>query len=252
MHKLKTVLILLLTAALIAGGAVLPRIVSSATDEASIGKEEISPIHSVELEVVETEERESASMARKLILLQDMYVLPLTEEEASMGAAEAIAAAEIAMEEYTAAGIFQWFDVDSVSAEPFIGIDPRDMDNYNIYWTVYFDMGEEPYGTLLLYIDDETGVVLHIEYNRYDSFTMEGVWEANWAVMDAFTDVYFRQLGMSEVADYFRSASLVDEGEIDGGVAYRRYTIGDVDYGEIRIEFYVDGAGGFRTNFPAE
>ena len=100
---------------------------------------------------------------------------------------------------------------------------------------------------MLLDIDDETGKILCIRYDVYDSYSMDGVWERNKTIMDAFTDIYFAQIGMTEAAE---SAASIAYFERDGGVSSALYGFGDVTYGEIKLEFYVEGSGGFFLYLP--
>lgn len=169
---------------------------------------------------------------------------------------EAIAAAEAAMVPYEKARIFQWLDLTCLSAVPKLSMDPEDASKFIMYWTVTFLGGSDRGPCLLLDIDDDTGKVLCISYAVYGSYTMDDVWERNAGILDAFTDIYFSQLGLTDIMQYAESAGTGYEYlaryeyfERDGGCSSAQYSFGDTVYGEIDLEFTVNGAGGFSLCF---
>ena len=81
---------------------------------------------------------------------------------------------------------------------------------------------------------------------------MDGVWERNKTVVDAFTDIYFTQLGLLDTAEEVvnnatDAESIYDYNEVDGGVSEAVYVFRNTLYGEFIIQFTVDGAGGFSN-----
>ena len=105
---------------------------------------------------------------------------------------------------------------------------------------------------LRLDVDDETGQILCITYGNYQECSMDGVWERNKTIADAFTDIYFTQLGLFDAAEEVENAatdaeSIYDYNEVDGGVTEVVYVFRNTLYGEFIIQFTVDGAGGFSN-----
>lgn len=249
MGKAKISILIVVTVALLIVGASLPDLTAAIQDSTDINHFGYSDMQSVKLDI--SKEKETIPMMGKLALVSNMGTIDIDTSQASMTEDEVFAAAETLMAQYVDAGIFQWFDVGLRSAVPKLGIDPNDANNFLVYWTVSYSSWDGQSQSLLLDIDDETGKILCIRYGVYESYTMDGVWERNKAIMDAFTDIYFSQLGLTEAAEYAESIEAGYEYfERDGGVSNALYSFGDATYGEINIDFYVEGAGGFYLYFP--
>lgn len=245
MRKIRTWLICLTAVALIAAGANLPRFVAGVMDREIINQSGSRDMASIALDL--SGERRSLSTAGKLALLRQGTFISVTENEATMTEAEVNAAVEEAMDEYIAAGIFDWFDYTAWTTQPKLCIDRNAPDNYGLFWTVTVINELEPYQTLMLDIDDETGKIYSIHYDCYGTYSLESVWERNAAVMDAFTHVYLNQLGL---LDQENMEPYMEYGELDGEVLYGRFLLTDADHGEIAMEFYVTGTGSFWNFFP--
>lgn len=246
MGKRKIPILILFTVILLIAGASLPAIAASVQDSTTVNHSSYSQMKSMELEF--GEEKETLPMMGKLALLGHMESVSIDSSQASMTEKEVFQAAETLMADYENAGIFQWFDVTLRSATPKLGIDLNDPNNFLVYWNVSY-INEYDYSrSLLLDIDDETGKIMCLSYYVYDSYTME---KRNKTIMDAFTDVFFSQLGMTEAKEYAESiAAGYEYPEVDGGVSYAEYSFGDAIYGEIHVTFCVEGPGGFYLYFP--
>lgn len=242
-------LLLLLTLVLLLIFACLPRLVAALQDYGALSEPGTGDLHPIQLDL--NREQASLPVMGKLALLSKMESMDIDPSRLSMTAEDAFAAAYTQMGEYEAAGIFGWFDFTHQSAVPKIGIDQSDPGDYILYWTVTFTNKHFPHQGLVMDIDDETGKILSIQFSIYDTYSMDGVWERNKTVLDAFAGIYFSQLGLAGAAEKART---VDGGyeyfECDGGVSYAHYAFSDLRYGEIHMEFYVEGAGGFYVYFP--
>lgn len=243
MRNSKISFLILLTILILAAFAALPVIAASVQDNTTVNSSGYHEMESMKLDL--NEEKETLPMMGKLALLGHMEWVNIDSSQASMTENEVFQAVETQMKAYEEAGIFQWFDVTLRSATPKLGIDLNDPNNFLVYWTVSFINEKDQSCSLLLDIDDETGKILCIRYDVYDSYSMDGVWERNKTIMDAFTDIYFAQLGMTEAKEYAESEAGYEYYERDGGVSNALYSFGDATYGEINIDFYVEGAGGF-------
>ena len=248
MRNLKISLLILLTILLLAGFAALPVIAASLQDNRVVNQSGYQQMQTMKLDY--GNEKETLPIMGKLALFTIMQTIDIDASQASMTEEEAFLAAETQMKAYEEAGIFQWFDVPLRSATPKLGIDPNDATNYVVFWTVTYISEKGQKQTLLLDIDDETGKILSIRHEVYEAYSMDGVWERNKKIMNAFTDIYFSQLGMTEAKKYAETEAGFEYYERDGGVSNALYSFGDVTYGEISIDFYVEGAGGFYLYFP--
>lgn len=246
MRKLIPAISALLAAALIAAGAFLPQITAFLMDQAEKGRTGSAPIQSVELNLRDETAAEYA--AQRLAMESHMYAVPIDLQVASMTEEEVYAAVEENMKDYEAAGIFDWFPYTSRSAEPYMGIDAGNISQTGVFWGVTYVNEKSPYQYLFVHIDDETGKIYFLNYedygkeSAYSETSPEYTAQMNY-ILDNFTRIFFYQLGLAEVRQYYDSEGLVEQEEVDGDVHLRRYRMGDAEYGEITIEFYANPAG---------
>ena len=227
---MKKALIFLTILLLLLGGG-MPWIVSAVQDNALLHHSGYRNIDAIQLDFSER------SMADKLSLLSHSQPVDITHTQATMIQEEVFAAVEREMAQYEDAGIFQWFEITRRTAQPKLGIDVNDVNHYLVYWTVTYINKKDPSRSLVVDLDDESGKILSIRYEVYDTYSMDGVWERNRATMDAFTEIYFSQLDVTPPDyEYF---------ERDGGVSSALY-----HFEELAIEFFAEGAGGFYLYFP--
>lgn len=246
-----TPLLLFVTMLLLGITASLPRIVAAVHDRATVDHIHYDEMESLKLDL--SEKRQEMPIMEKLAMLGSMTTVDIDPSQTSMTEEEVFAAAEGAMEAYVQAGVFEWFDVTLRVATPKLGIDADDTNHFLVYWTVAYLNEYDSSRSLILDIDDETGKILCLRYDVYDSYTMEGVWVRNQAVMEKFTDIYFAQLGLSEAAQYAKSNEVgYAYYDRDGGVSDAQYSFGDALYGEVCLTFCVEGAGGFYLYFQSD
>ena len=212
---------------LLLAGAVLPGIAAAVTDS----RREVSyhPMQSVALEL---SPEQSLTPLEKLRLVQN--VVDIDPSQASMTEEEVYAAAEAGMEPYINAGIFQWFQPDHQSAAPKLAVDPADPSRHLVCWTVTYISKQEPTQALLLDLDDKTGQILSITYDRNESFSMKGVWDRNIQTLEGFSDIFFSGLGMAVEEEY----QLFEK---HGGTSVARYVFPEGG----QIDLYAEGGGAF-------
>ena len=224
-------ILVFLTGLLLLLGAILPRIVAAVQDDAILSRGGYSEITTIRLDFLER------TMMDKLSILSHAQPVDITRTQATMTQEAVFAAVEREMAMYEDAGIFQWFEITRLTAQPKLGIDVNDVNHYLVYWTVTYINKKDPNRSLVVDLDDESGKILSIRYEVYDTYSMDGVWERNRATMDAFTEIYFSQLDLTpRDYEYF---------ERDGGVSSALY-----HFEEFAIEFFAEGAGGFYLYFP--
>lgn len=246
MKKVKTWLILLITILLILGIASLPVLTAAALDRNHLNKPGSREMASIALDL--SGERQALSPAGKIDLLSRGKTIGITEREASRTAAEINGALEEQMDAYVAAGIFEWFGYTSWIAQPYLCVDLEEPDNYSIFWSVTIVNENKPYQSLGVDLDDETGKIYSIRYDVYGEYDLDGVWERNAATLDAFAHIYLDQLDFME--DPQNMGPNMEYGELDGEVLCGAFSMKDQEYGEIGIEFYTTGSGGFWIYFP--
>ena len=227
---MKKVLIFLTILLVLLGGG-MPWIVSAVQDNALLHHSGYRDIEYIQLDFSDR------SMADKLSLLSHSQPVDVTHTQATMTQEEVFAAVEREMAQYEDAGIFQWFEITRRTAQPKLGIDVNDVNRFLVYWTVTYINKKDPSRSLVVDLDDESGKILSIRYEVYDTYSMDGVWERNRATIDAFTEIYFSQLDVTP-SDY-------EYFERDGGVSSAMY-----HFEEFAIEFFAEGAGGFYLYFP--
>ena len=248
MRNMKTSLLILLTVLMLVLFASLPVIAASVQDSVTGNSAGFREMQTLKLDFGAA--KETLPMMGKLAMLGNMEIIDIDPSQATMTEEEVFQAVEARMRDYEEAGIFQWFDVSVRGALPRLGIDLNDPSNFLVFWTVSFSSKDGDTRSLVVEIDDETGNILYICNAVYESFSMDGVWERNSAVMTDFTDIYFSQLGMTEEKEYAQSTKTGYEYlERDGGVSQALFSFGDAVYGEVNVEFYVEGTGGFYLFF---
>ena len=251
MSRLKLSVTVLLTLALLVALALMPRAVAGITDLLADEKGGTASMQSVELAFPGDQTELPGYMMRKLALEQRMTSVPITAEQAAMTEDQVYAAAEAAMEIYVQAGLFEWFEVDFQSLQPYLGIDPNDKSNNTLFWGVDFTKQGDQYQDLFLHIDDETGKILYISYttNAPDKFNYYYP-ENQHAMMESFVDAFFSPLNLADRSEYegLLGESAVEQ-ELTDDVTCILYTFHDAQYGMMHIEFYITPSG-FHVYFP--
>lgn len=253
MNKMKTGFVLLIAVLLVIAFALMPQAVAGISDLIGNEKPGTASLQSVELAFGVQKAIEPGYMLRKMALEQRMSTIPITPEQTAMTQTEAIEAAEAAMTGYVEAKVFEWFEYTFCSAEPYLGIDPDDKNNYTIFWTVNFSHDSEPYRNLFLHIDDQTGKILYIDYvtNGEDKFNYYYP-EDQRLVMEGFVHAFLGPLALEGLTEYEYENLLglsVTEHKTTDEVTCYLYTYEDSQYGSIQIAFTIKPAG-FYVTFP--
>lgn len=248
MKTWKKLLLLLVTLLLLAAGAFLPKLSAMLADRDFLNLPGSRDMKSVVLELFR-ERSNLITVIGKIELLRSCGTIPITEREASMTEEEAYAALERQMQAYIDAGIVEWFDATLVDFQPNLCMDPEEPEQYGIFW--YIDMVNEraPHQSLNVVLDDDTGKIYSICYNRPRESPSGGISERNFAVMEAFTQIYVGQLELfpsdsgAEVEPALEYYGVQDD-VLCGGFSVHG------EYGWTRLEFYVSEAGDFYVRFP--
>lgn len=253
MGRLKALLVLLLTFAVLVAGLFLPTVVSGLADRAVEGQIYREPIQSVELELVPDDQRASADLLQRLSWYGGGYYFHTAEENLTMTEDQARQALEKGLRRYNEAGILPDFDPSVYEVQPFIMIDQENPENYFFFWNASFVNGNKPYDSVFLQIDDATGKIIYIQLNNESE--MEVTKENQRILLEKVTDVYFTGLGLTglgyrELQKSGNEKVSVVENELEWGTTCLEYTFRDSAYGEFRMEFYAIGVDSFYIFFP--
>jgi len=256
MNPSKTGLALVLTVLILAAMALLPGTLGIIRDLLENEKPGSAPMQSVELSIGDDRTDEPGYMLRKLALEQRMTTVPIEISRASMTEEEVIAAAQNGMTAYMEAGLFTWFEYSFCAAEAYLGVDPVDESNHSIFWGVSFtantDSGQ-PYQSLFLHIDDETGKILYLDYETYGPEMRDFYYPENQQLaMEGFVEAFLRPLHLTagqltEYTDLTR-VSAVEQDTTDE-VTCVMYTFEDAHYGIIHAAFEISPVA-LRIFFP--
>lgn len=251
MKKLKIPILILMTLSLILFFALLPNLISFALDMRLSQTPSFSEMLSIQLNT--GTQPQVFSAIDKLAFLSVAEATDTTQDQMTMNEDEVTDAVSAFMSQCEAAGIFQPFDPSTVSMQPKLIYDLSDPSKHMFVWFVTMLYKMEPNQVLRMDVDDETGQILCITYGNYQEYSMDGVWERNKTVIDAFTDIYFTQMGLLDTAEEVENTatdagSIYEYKEVDGGVTEVIYTFEDSAYGKFIVQFTVDGAGGFSTS----
>lgn len=249
MKKLKIPVLILLTLGLLILFALLPKLISSALDIRLSQTPSFSDMFSIQLNLSQKQEMSSID---KLAFLSTAEFANASQDQMTMSENDVSDHVYAFLLQCEAAGIFQVFEPSTVSMQPKLVYDLSDPSKHILVWTVTMIYEKDPSQSLLLDVDDETGQILSVKYSIYQQYVMDGVWERNKAVIDAITDLYFSQLGLLDKATEIEN-SATDAGtmyeykEVDGGVTEVIFVFASPSFGEVLVQFNVDGAGGFQT-----
>lgn len=260
MTRLKTGAELLLCAMLIVALALLPQAVSTVTDRMEMEKPITAPVQTIELTVDTAPRGESNEsfapgyMLRRLALEQNMTTIPILPESASMTQEEALNAAQTAMEIYVGNRVFEWFSPTYSQAQPYLGVDPENMNNSAVFWGVTFSYEKkDDYHSLFLHIDDETGKPIYIKYEIYGKNGYPFYYpDKQHLAMEGLISAFLAPLGLEGLGpgEY---ENLLDIGvtaeQLSDGYTCTQYTFVDAQYGKILVEFHINPSG-FYVHFP--
>lgn len=251
MQKLKYVLVILFTAAVIAFCAVLPMAVAHFQDVSSDGKVIYSDMRELQLNIKEL------SIYEKLYLLRHAQALEVDEGKAQMSQAELKAAVETGLKPYIEAGFVKTaiedMNYESTAMLFYDVINAEEMTG--IFWSVtmntYFDYGDKGDGLpesnegivetyISLIIDDDTGKIMSMQVitpqeGYYDEMRL---WE--------ICEIYFSNLGLSDEV----IASLWENTEFsirEPETYCMLFISGDIFYGELGIEFNLFEGGFYNS-----
>ena len=236
MGKLRSVFMILLSAALIAAFAFFPKILSHVLDREHLSSPDYKPINPVQLEI-----RQELSLVEKLaVITHTDLMLDIPETKAFMTRQQVLDTAYKALAPYVDTMLISSFSENFETRLVLCQVQ-SDPELQTVVWllSAVHDPPNAPeqFTSLGLAIDDDTGKILAIDYTR-EAYRTELLGQD---ALDVFADIYFSGLG---IPDYSRF--LVEDMESaywgDNGDAVR-YRFADSRYGEIYLDLNVHDFG---------
>ena len=243
MRKLKILLLILLTVALLIAGANLPRIIAAVQDGNMVNHFSFGEMDSISLDFSEPDAGEpetSSSLLEKLALIRDGSFYDIPPDNYTISQSD--------IEEIVKAGLAPYYDVNlipedwrdcEVSALPYMVYSSTPISNYGILWVVTIHWPQSG-DNLELYVDDETGRILYLHYNTtrsLDLYTDRGY-------LIGLSNAYFTSTGISEILEYPEAFGVEwvefdDSGLNAKGNKFYSYSFYHPDYASISIQFWL-------------
>lgn len=234
-YYLRSILFFLLAAVLIAAGAFLPRLVARWQDSGN--EAGYAPIDPVSLTF-----NEKPSIREKISGFSGGEMMEVPEDLASHTPEEIRDIFSQTLDKYIAAGLMQGPGKDGYGAEiyctPYLAFSERTGES-SLIWYASKITGEAMW-SLILYIDDETGTVVSLDY--YDLINKLPHQET---LLEGFSGLYLEGLG-EEFAEYDPQEILADAVYYNSPYVTSAINWGDALYGECFITFTVFDCG-FNT-----
>ena len=235
MKKCKYALVFILTAALIALGALLPTIAAKVQDAAVQGKISYDTMKEMHLNLYEL------STLGKLYLIDRGSIIEISEKEARLSSEDMWQTVENALQPYMQSGFMEDSLEDfSLTCIPRLFYSVQSQEISNIFWLVTLFSAGDNWKRVELVIDDKTGEIMTISYDCqkpiYDDFSIN-------ERLEAFYKIYFSRLELYPAEGWHREI---------GGVKTTTFNWGDVEYGETALEFSVYTNGFYNRAFLSD
>ena len=236
MRKFKVTVAVLLTVAVLIGGAYIPCLVARFLDWQTTGKSSLNSIASVKLNIYQ-----ALSSADKLAMMSKLEsLLPIKESKAGMTREELMNIVHEELSPYIDAQLAVLHE-DHVQTQPYLAQVPDIPEMQRVIWQVTISGNDADFTFWDLLIDDETGKILRISYTAENPPGIIVGMEA----LQLFADIYFSGLGIEDYWDY-AAPDLEYAG--DNGNAIR-FLFTDTRYGQITVDLNVHDHG-FYVEFP--
>ena len=208
MGKMKRILAVLLTVALIIGGSLLPAVATRVQDKTTTNVVQYENIEALQLKL--EEEALSMTYQKKLFLLMNGVVQKVTDENTKLKEEQIMEATYTALMPYMDLFLGGSFDNDYIEYYPVMLYDERDPSRYTYYWHVTMSLDISGNDTVSVILDDETGKVLAIEMIDPEMYLESKYLQKLQYNLAA---VYFADLGIEPVAEWPVETAAYDETE---------------------------------------
>lgn len=246
MNKFKSPLILLLSAALIIFGALLPRTVAAIQDDVDINQVNYAPISEVHLEFND----DVMTMKEKFMIMHhDQTNVPVPAKLCTRTQENIMELVQDTIEVYTEAGLIP-FSVDVAQClndcKAYLGYSYYTETSF-VYWSIVLSNIEWSDWMLYLRIDDETGAIMKIEYLHQATLYELPLDDK----LDSFCQLYLEGLG-TEFEEFDKTYLKKHmEATSDGKVTYCYITWEDEYFGNVDMILHLTEYG-FSTSLMSE
>lgn len=236
MRRLKIAALVLLTAAVLIGGAYVPNLVARFRDWRATGRETLNPMPTVVLNI----SRDISSTDKLTMMSRIDSLLPIPESKAGMSGEDVMAAVREGLRPYVDTQLAVYYE-DRVEMQPYFVQVLDQPELQSVIWQVTVSGNDADFTFFDLFLDDETGKILRISYTAENP---PGILVGEEALR-LFSELFFSGLGVEEYWDY-QEANLVYAGDNGNAVRFR---FEDSQFGEILVDLNVHDHG-FYVEFP--
>lgn len=229
MNPCKNILVLILSLCILIFCATLPVITTEILDRDGRNQPVYRTISSVQLNF-SPETR--IPLLGKLALLKACATVEITEDEATLSAAEALEAVNQALAAYYALGVFPEEEITVSSIFPILAYNPENPLEHAVLWAVEQTCTDFPYSQIGIVLDDETGKILVLNFESqtfFDNTYFDNVTPEECCIQIATQ--YFSELEITLPTPEYQESP---DWETSGYLTYR---FGDMLYGEVSIIF---------------
>ena len=228
MRKFKYALVLALTVAVIAAGAILPVITAKVQDSAANRKISYGNMKEMRLDLHEL------STLEKLYLISTGSIVDISEDKARLATKNIRQVVEKELQPYIQKGLIKDnLSKFSIESRPklYYTIDSTEISN--IFWLVTMSYGDndDNWEKMEFCVDDKTGKIMTISYDCAQPIYED--WSWNERLID-FYGIYFDRLDLKPDEGFQKT--------VDNVVSVL-FNWGDIQYGEVMMEFYTHPAG---------
>lgn len=237
MRKWKIPLLIVITVVLLAVCAILPAIAAAVQDKGIFNSSGFGEIESLKLDF---SDMEVTPLLQKLALLRDgsFYTVSPNKTRIRQSEIDQLVKDGLAIYYQDELIPYNW-QIYEFNAAPHLVYNDADKDTYAIFWVVSIhwpDTGD----VLSLYVDDETGLILHLHYSSAKALNVY----TGRGYLDTLSNAYFSSTGISDIladleafgAEWF---TFDDAGLRAKNDKYYCYSIYHPDYGVLEIQFWI-------------
>lgn len=238
MGKFKIVVVILLTSSVLIAGAFIPKLISDYSDWKTVGRDGQYPMHAIELNMYQ----ELSAIGKLAMMSRIDSLIPISESKAGMNREEVMNAAVEGLTPYISAQLATLYE-ENVEMQPYLIHVADYPELQRVIWQVTVSGGNADNSVFHLFVDDETGKILQINFTSEDFQNPYSVDET----LPLFADIYFSGLGIENHWDFLMEDREYAYDDV-GGYAVQ-FRLLDQQYGEIFIDMFVYEHG-FYVEFP--
>lgn len=241
MRKVKNLIVVLVTAALVLTAGFVPMAAAQFQDQATTGVVKYESIEALQLKL--EEEAPGMTYQEKIFLIMHGEGLNVTDEKTKIKENDVLEATYAALTPYMELFFGKPLDNDYIDYYPVMVYNAHDPSRYAYYWYVNMSLDSSYDDQVIVVLDDETGKLLAIEVTDMEMDIAEPYLQE---LQYGLSTIYFSELGISPDAEWPVEMAPMAENEARGiSVVASNYQLIDALYGEVsdvNIEI------GVRTN----